>query len=229
MGLALLQRATRTVPIVFIIVSEPVAQGFVESLAHPGANITGFSNLEPSIAGKWLQLLKEIAPQVTHVAAMFNPDTSPFNVAFSSSAEAVARTLAVEAFLAPVRAPADIETTLSTLGRGPGGGLIVVNDTFNVANRGLIIEQTSRHRVPAIYSDRAYVEAGGLVSYGINQIDVWRQAAGYVDRILRGEQPASLPVVQPARFELVISLKTAKAIGLDISPALLSVADELLE
>ena len=126
-------------------------------------------------------------------------------------------------------APADIETTLTTLGRGPGGGLIVVNDTFNVANRDLIIEQASRHRVPAIYSDRAYVEAGGLVSHGINQIDVWRQAAGYVDRILRGEQPANLPVVQPARFELVINLKTAKSLGLDISPALLSIADELME
>jgi putative ABC transport system substrate-binding protein len=190
-GLAALQRATHTVPIVFTVVSEPVAQGFVVSLARPGANITGFSNLEPSIGGKWLQLLKEIAPQVSRVTVMGNPETAPFNVAFAQAAETVARSLAVNVTSAAVRARSDIETVLTMLGREPGGGLIINTDTFNFANRDLIVALATRQRVPAIYPDREFVSAGGLASYGINQIEVYRQAAGYVDRILRGEQPAS--------------------------------------
>ena len=228
-GLAALQRATRTIPIVFTVVTEPVAQGFVASLAHPGANITGFSNLEPSVAGKWLQLLKEIAPQISRVAVIGNPETAPFNVAFARAAETVARSLSVDVTSAPVHAHSDIETVLTMLGREPGGGLIAVPDPFNTANRDFIIELAARHRVPAFYNDRPFVTAGGLASYGLNQLDLYRQAAGYVDRILRGEQPTNLPVVQPAVFELAINLKTAKALGLDVPSYLQQLADEVIE
>ena len=228
-GLAALQRATQTIPIVFTLVSEPAAQGFVQTLAHPGANITGFSNLEPSLGAKWLQLLKEIAPRVTRVVVMLNPETSPRNVAFSHSAETVAQNLKVGVTMVPAHASSDIEAVMSTLGPEPGGGLIVVNDTFNSANRDLIVALAARHRVPAIYPDRAYVAAGGLASYGISQPTVYRQAAAYVDRILRGEKPADLPVVQPTMLELVLNLRTAKALGLDVPAHVQQLADEVIE
>jgi putative ABC transport system substrate-binding protein len=228
-GLAALQRATSAIPIVFVQVSEPVAQGFVSSLAHLGGNITGFSNLEPSMGAKWLQLLKEIAPHITRVAIMLNPDTSPFNVAFSRSTEAAASKIAVEAAFAPVREIGQIEAVMTALRREPVGGLIVPTDTFTFSHSNLIVELAARWRIPAIYGERAYTSDGGLISYGIDAPDMYRRSAAYVDRILRGEKPANLAVQQPIKFELVINLKTAKTLGLTIPETLLATADEVIQ
>jgi putative ABC transport system substrate-binding protein len=228
-GLAVLQQATRTVPIVFVSVSEPVAQGFVQSLARPGGNITGFSNLEPTIGAKWLELLKEIAPRVTHVAIMLNPQTTPFNVAFARSAEAAAPKFGVEAAFAPVHEPAEVEAIISRVASQSGGGLIVPTDTFTLYHRELIIELTARYRVPAIFGLRNFALSGGLMSYGADTVDVWRRSATYVDRILRGDKPADLPVQQPVNFELVINLKTANTLGLTVPPPLRAFATEVIE
>ena len=226
---AALQRATRTLPVVFVAVSEPVAQGFVQSLARPGGNITGFTNLEPTLGAKWLELLKEIAPRVTRVAVMSNPNTAPYVILFSRSVEAVAQKIAVELIAAPVHEPAEIEAVLTMLGREPGGGLILPPDPFTVAHRKLIFDLAARYRVPAINGLLYFANEGGLVSYGVDVRDQFRQAAAYVDRILRGEKPADLPVQQPTKFELAINVKTAKALGLDIPPTLLAIADEVIE
>jgi putative ABC transport system substrate-binding protein len=226
---AALQRATRTVPVVFVAVSEPVAQGFVQSLAHPGGNITGFTNLEPTLGAKWLELLKEIAPRVTRVAVLYNPNTAPYATLFSRSAEVVAQKMAVELTAAPVHEPAEIESALSMLGREPGGGLIIAPDPFTSARRKLIFDLAARYRVPAISAFRYLSNEGGLVSYGVDVRDQFRQAAAYVDQILRGGKPADLPVQQPTKFELVINLKTAKALGLDVPSTLLARADEVIE
>ena len=226
---AALQRATRTLPVVFVAVSEPVAQGFVQSLARPGGNITGFTNLEPTLGAKWLELLKEIAPRVTRVAVMSNPNTAPYVILFSRSVEAVAQKIAVELIAAPVHEPAEIEAVLTMLGREPGGGLILPPDPFTVAHRKLIFDLAARYRVPAINGLLYFANEGGLVSYGVDVRDQFRQAAAYVDRILRGEKPADLPVQQPTKFELVINLTTAKALGLDVPPTLLARADEVIE
>jgi putative tryptophan/tyrosine transport system substrate-binding protein len=228
-GLRALQQATRTIPIVFVSVSEPVAQGFVSSLARPGGNITGFSYLEPTIGAKWLQFLKQVAPQTTRVAVMLNPDTTPFNVAFSRSAEAAAPKFAIEATFAPVHEIAQIEAVMTTLGHEPGGGLIVPTDTYTIAHSDLIIEQAARHRIPAIYGLRSYVIAGGLLSYGADTRDIWRSSASYADRILRGAKAANLPVQQPTKFELVINTKTANAVRLTVPPTLLAFADEIIQ
>jgi putative ABC transport system substrate-binding protein len=224
-----LRRETRTIPIVFTVVSEPVAQGFVQSLAHPGGNITGFTHLEPTIGAKWLELLREIAPRVARVAIMFNPEATPSAVEFSRSAETAARQLAVQVAAAPVREPSDIEAVMTTLVREPGSGLILPGDTFTSFHRKLIIELAARHQLPAIYAFRYFPVTGGLVSYGLDPVDQYRQAAAYVDRILRGEKPADLPVQQPTRFELVINLRTAKALGLEVPDKLLALADEVIE
>jgi putative tryptophan/tyrosine transport system substrate-binding protein len=229
LGLATLQQATRTIPIVFVQVSEPVAQGFVSSLARPGGNITGFSNLEPTMGARWLQLLKEIAPHITRAAIMLNPDTSPFMIAFFRSAEAAAPKFAVEATFAPVHEIAQIESVMTALGRERGGGLIVPTDTFALAHSNLIVELAARLQIPAIYGLRTYPAVGGLVSYGVDAPDMYRRSAGYVDRILRGEKPADLPVQRPTKFELVINAKTAKALGLIIPETLLATADEVIE
>jgi putative ABC transport system substrate-binding protein len=226
---AALQRATRTLPVVFVAVSEPVAQGFVQSLARPGGNITGFTNLEPTLGAKWLELLKEIAPRVTRVAVMSNPNTAPYVILFSRSVEAVAQKIAVELIAAPVHEPAEIEAVLTMLGREPGGGLILPPDPFTVAHRKLIFDLAARYRVPAINGLLYFANEGGLVSYGVDVRDQFRQAAAYVDRILRGEKPADLPVQQPTKFDLIINLTTAKALGLEIPPTLLARADEVIE
>jgi ABC-type uncharacterized transport system substrate-binding protein len=226
-----LQRATRTIPIVFTVVSDPVGSGFVESLAHPGGNITGFTNFfEPSFAGKWLELLKEIAPSVTRVALLFNPDLGPGGgLYFVRPVETAAQTWAVKPIRIPVHNVAEIEQGLEAFARDSNGGLIVPPDNTTLPNRDLIVALAARFRLPAVYPYRFFLTSGGLMSYGIVYTDVFRRAASYVDRILRGEKPGDLPVQLPTKFELVINLKTAKALGLDVPPTLLARADEVIE
>jgi putative tryptophan/tyrosine transport system substrate-binding protein len=227
-AVATLQRATRTVPIVFVFIIEPVAQNFVQSLAHPGGNITGFADAEVTLGAKWLELLKEVAPHLTRVAFMSNPD-NPGPAQFSRSAGTSAANLAVDLIMAPVHGPAEIETAMTMVGRAPGGGLIVPPDGFTIVHRQLIIELAARYRLPAIYGVRVFPRDGGLVSYDYDRNDQYRLAAGYVDRILRGENPGDLPVQQPTKFELIINLKTAKALGLTIPESFLLRADEVIE
>ena len=210
-----LQRATRTIPIIFIGVSEPIAQGFVASLARPGGNITGFTNLEWTFVTKWLELLREIAPRVTRAGIMFNPDTAPYVASFLRSAEAAAPKLAIEPFAATVSRPADLEAVIITLAREPATGLILPPDTFTVTHRKLIVELTVHYGVPAIYAFRFFPTDGGLISYGVDQLELLRLAAGYIDCILKGAKPTDLPVQQPTKFELVINMKSAKTLGLD--------------
>jgi putative ABC transport system substrate-binding protein len=227
-ALAAVQHATRATPIVFTVVSEPVAQGFVQSLAHPGGNITGFTNLELTVGAKWLDMLREIAPGITRVVFMFNPVAS-IALRFFPPVEEAARRFSMVAQLAEVHEPAEIEPIISRLAREPGGGLIFPTDSFINTHRKLVIELAARYRLPAMYSLRHYAASGGLVSYGIDTNDQYRQAAAYVDRILRGAKPADLPVQQPTKFEFVINLKTAKALGLDVPAQLLARADEVIE
>ena len=223
------QRATRSVPIVFTGVSEPVAQGLVANLTHPGGNITGFTNLEPSVGAKWLELLKEIAPSITRVAVMFKPALSQAIPLFQDSLKLAAPKFGVELIEAAVHDSAAIEVVLTGLAREPGGGLVLLPDTFLASHLKLILEIAAHHQLPAIYPFRYFVGAGGLMSYGPDVDDQFRQAAGYVDRILRGEKPGDLPVQQPTKFEFVINLKTARALGLDVPPTLLARADEVIE
>jgi putative tryptophan/tyrosine transport system substrate-binding protein len=224
-----LQQLTRTVPIVFALVSEPVAQGIVQSLAHPGANITGFSYLEPTLGGKWLNLLKEIAPGINHVALMFNPASSPYSRLFYQSIREATAQLSVKAVLAAVYAPTEIEELIKMLAGEPGGGLIVSADAFNLANRELIIQLAARHQLPAIYGIPGTAADGGLIYYGGDIDDSFREAVNYVDRILRGANPADLPVQQPRKFAMTINLKTAKALGLTVPLTLHVAADEVFE
>ena len=223
-----LQQATRTVPVVFITVSEPVSQGIVASLSRPGGNLTGFSYLEPTIGAKWLELLTAIAPGVNRVALMFNPSSSPYSRLFYQTIEAATSKFAVQAFMALVHDASEIEPIIAMLGR-ERGGLIVSADAFNLANRKLIMDLAARHRVPAIYGFPALAAEGGLIYYNVEFIDLYRSAAGYVARILRGEKAGDLPVQQPARFELRINMRTAKSLGLDVPPTLLALADEVIE
>lgn len=229
-GTAAAQRETRTIPIVFTVVSDPIGQGFVESLARPGGNITGFINFEPSIAGKWLALLKEIDPRVVRAAGLFNPDAAPDGGSFFSHPfEAAARTLAITPLATPVRSDADIDAAISAIGHEPGGGLVMMADSFMAAHRARFIEQAARHRVLAIYPFRAAPADGGLFSYGPDLSELFSQLAPYVDHILRGAKPSELPVQAPIKFELVINLKTAKTLGLIVPPTLLARADEVIE
>jgi putative tryptophan/tyrosine transport system substrate-binding protein len=227
-ALAELQRLTRTIPIVFTQVSEPVGSGFVASFARPGGNISGFQNFEPAMGGKWLGVLKEAAPNIRRAAVLFGSD-SVATVALLRAAEAVAPALAVEVTAVDVHGGVEIERAIATFASQPDGGLIVTSHPSFVANRGLIILSAARHRLPAVYPFRYYATEGGLMSYGPDQIDQWRGAAAYVDRILRGEKPSELPVQAPAKYELVINLKTAKVIGLNIPPAFPLRADEVIE
>jgi putative ABC transport system substrate-binding protein len=223
------QRATATVPIVFTVVSEPVAQGFVASLARPGGNLTGFTNLEPSVGGKWLELLKRIAPSVQRASILFNPKVTPIAAEFARSAAAAAHPLGVEATITPVHEAMEIEAAVALLANGQDGGLILAADNFISFHRRLIIDLAARYRLPAIYYRRDFAMAGGLLSYGIDLDGQLRQAADYVDRILRGARPAELPVQQPTKFELVINLKTARALGLMVPDTLIALADEVIE
>jgi putative ABC transport system substrate-binding protein len=227
-ALEALRHAALTIPVVFMEIDQPVFYGFVESLAHPGGNMTGFTDLDPSVGAKWLELLKEIVPSLTRVAVIFNPRTAPGAALFSLSAEAAAQSLAVEVIRAPVFETAEIEAMMTRLAGEPGGGLILPKDAFTTVRRDLVLELAARNRLPAIYGVRNAAAAGGLASYGIDFVGLLRQAAGYVDRILRGEKAGDLPVQKPAKFRLVINAKSAKALGLDIPPNVIALADEVI-
>jgi putative ABC transport system substrate-binding protein len=223
------RQATNVVPIVFTGVSEPVAQGIVESLAHPGRNLTGFSYMEPTMGAKWLDLLKQIEPDVTHAALMFNPDSGPYAHFFYESIQTATATLAVQVVQAPVHALDEVEQVITLLEGKGHAGLIVSPEGFTLANRKSIIELVARHRIPAVYGVVGAAFDGGLIHYCVDLVDQFREAVGYVDRILRGEKPADLPVQQPTKFSLVVNLKTAKALGLTIPAILQATADEVIE
>jgi putative ABC transport system substrate-binding protein len=224
---AAIQRETRTIPIVFVGVSDPVASGVVPRLDRPNGNVTGFANYEATLGGKWLELLSEIAPRLKRVAIMFNPET-PTSL-FMPSFETAARSLKVEPTIIPVHSDREIETVITAIGREPGGGLVVIPDTFMTAHRARIILAAARNNVPAVYSGTYYAREGGLLSYGANTGELWRRVASYVDRILRGAKPGDLPVQFPAKFQMVVNLKTAKALGLTVPQSILLRADEVIE
>ena len=225
---AALQRESRTVPILFVNVSDPVGTGLVASLARPGGNITGLMLYEEGITSKWLALLKEIAPHLKRTALVANPISTPYDY-FVRSAKAVAPSLALDLVPSPIANAADIEHVIETFARVPDGGLLVLPDGTSIQHRDLIIALAARHRLPTVYAYRFFVAAGGLMSYGTDVIDQNRRAAAYVDRILRGAKPADLPVQAPTKYETVLNLKTAKALGLDVPPSLLVRADEVIE
>ena len=225
---SLLQQ-TRTIPIIFTNVSDPVGSGFVASLPRPGGNATGFSTIEGSLSGKWLELLKEIAPRVARVALLFNPATATYAEYYLNPFKVAAASFAVEAIAAPARDRSELESVFAAQAREPNGGLIVMPDSFSNAHRVEITLLAARYRLPAVYPYRFFAELGGLLSYGVDLPDNFRQVAAYADRILKGEQPSALPVQAPVKFELVINLKTAKALGLTVPPTLLARADEVIE
>jgi putative ABC transport system substrate-binding protein len=225
---AAVQRETRTIPILFANVADPVAGSIVARLNQPGGNITGFANVEATLGGKWLQLLSEIAPGLKRVAIMFNPDSVPYSILMPSF-ETAARSLKVALITAPVHDDAEIETAIMALGREPGGGVVVTSDPFTTGRRAPIISAAARNNVPAAYSLSEAARDGGLLYYGVDRVDLFRRAASYVDRILRGEKPGDLPVQFPTKFEMVVNLKTAKALGLAIPPSILLRADEVIE
>jgi putative tryptophan/tyrosine transport system substrate-binding protein len=222
------QQETRTIPVVFVNVSDPVASSVVARLDRPGGNITGFANYEASMGGKWLELLSEIAPGLKRAAVMFNPD-EPQGSTYMPSLEAAARSLKVSPIISPVHSDVEIEPAIMALRREPGGGLVVLTDIFTTAHRAPIISAAARNNVPAVYSRYYFARDGGLLSYGADPVDPFRRAATYVDRILRGEKPAELPVQLPTKFEMIVNLKTAKALGLTIPEALLATADEVIQ
>jgi putative ABC transport system substrate-binding protein len=223
-----LQRATRTVPIVFALVPDPVGAGFVESLARPGGNITGFTQFEYGIGAKWLELLKQIAPSVTRAAVVRDPAITA-GIGLWGAIQSVSPSFGVELRPVDVRDTDEIERALAAFARSPNGGLIVTGSALAVVHRDLIIALAARHRLPAIYYDRYFAAAGGLISYGSDNVEQYRLAAGYVDRVLKGEKPSNMPVQAATKYELVINLKTAKALGLEVPPTLLARADEVIE
>jgi putative ABC transport system substrate-binding protein len=227
---AALQRETKTIPIVFVVVADPVGSGFVASLPHPGGNITGFINLEASLSGKWIETLKEIVPGVTQAALMFNPETGPIAY-YQQPFDIAARSSGVEPTAAPVRNEADIEQIFASLEEKPKAGVVILPDIFTATprNLALVISLASRYRVPTVYPYRYMVAAGGLIAYGVDPVDLFRRTPAYIDRILKGANPADLPVQLPTKFEMAINLKTAKALGLDVPPSLLARADEVIE
>ena len=228
-AVAAVHRESQTSPIVFVLVSDPVGNGFVESLARPGGNITGFINIEASIGGKWVELLKEIAPNIKRAAVLFNPDTATYADFYLTPIKAAAATHAIEVLPTPVRDVSEIEPALLKLTGDAEGGVIVMPDAFTGANRSKIIAQAGRHAIPTVYPYRFMAQEGGLISYGVDTNDLFRRAAVYVDRILKGVKPADLPVQQPTKFELAINLKTAKTLGVAVPPILLATADEVIE
>jgi putative ABC transport system substrate-binding protein len=225
-----LKATIRTTPIVFLHVADPVIYGFVSNLARPEANVTGITNIVPSIGAKWLQLLKEIAPAVTRATMLVNPDTQPDRGAiFLKPFEAAAHSLGVTSVTGEVHDLEGIETLMAGLAKDPGGGVVVIPDAFFASHSTQIVALAERFRLPAVYPYRYYIAQGGLLSYGVSNVDLFRQAAPYVDRILRGAKPSDLPVQQPTRFQLVINMKTAKALDLAVPPALQASADEIIE
>jgi putative tryptophan/tyrosine transport system substrate-binding protein len=223
-----LQQESRTIPIVFVTVSDPIGSGFIASLARPGGNLTGMLYFEASIPGKWLAMLKEIAPRLARVALVANPKTTPYDY-FLRAATAIAPSQALELVASRVGNAADIERVIVDFARVPNGGLVLLPDQTTIVHRDLVIELAARHRLPAVYTASYFVVAGGLMSYGIDQVDTFRLAAAYVDRILRGDKPADLPVQAPTRYETAVNLKTAKALDLTVPPGLLLAADEVIE
>jgi putative ABC transport system substrate-binding protein len=227
-ALAPLLQATHTVPIVFVAVADPVGAGFVESMARPGGNATGYIQFEYSLSGKWLELLKEIAPGVTRAAVLRDPATTT-GVGQFAVTQSVASSIGLDVRPVNVRNADEIERAVTAIARSPNAGLILTAGALSLVHSALIIALAERHKLPAVYPRRSFVAAGGLISYGFNALDQVRQAAGYIDRILKGEKPSDLPVQAPTKYELVVNLKTAKALGLDVPPTLLARADEVIE
>jgi putative ABC transport system substrate-binding protein len=225
-----LSRATRTIPIVFVGASDPVGAGYVASLSHPGGNITGFTLFEPTLAGKWLGVLKEVVPELTRVGLLINPDTAILRGTFYSNAfETAAARLGIEPVFSKVFSVQDIDTAIAALANQPGSALIVAPDTFSEVNGDLIVSLANERRLPAVYAISRYARRGGLISYGPNQYDAVKRATTYVDRILKGEKPGDLPVQAPVKFDLVVNLKTAKALGLTIAESFLLRVDDVVE
>jgi len=224
-----LVQETRTIPILFVNIVDPVGRGFVSNMARPGGNVTGFLNFEFSMGGKWLETLKRIAPAIGCVALLFNPHTAPYASSFMGVAKAAAPSIGVEPIAAGVHDDGELKRTVADFAAKPAGGLIILPDVFTANHRDLIIALAARFRLPAIYPLRVFATSGGLISDGGDSIDIFRRAASYVDRILKGANPSDLPVQAPTKFELVINLKTAKALGLDVPPMLLARADEVIE
>jgi putative ABC transport system substrate-binding protein len=224
-----LRRKTKTIPIVFAMVTDPVGQGFVENLAHPGGNVTGFSDFNALIAGKWLEMLTQVAPPVAQVAVLYNPTTTPYADLMMRAVQDAAPSFAISVRAAPCHNAAEIESAIAGLAGQQRGGLLVLTDIFAIVHRDTIVAAAAQHRLPAVYFMRAFTAAGGLMSYGIDYPDLFLRSALYVDRILKGASPRDLPVQQPTKFELVINLKTAKARDITLSNTLLGVADEVIE
>ena len=228
-GLAAVRQATRTIPIIFANVTDPVGQGFVESLARPGGNATGFSLYESSMGGKWLEILRELVPSIKKVELMFNPAMAPYSGLYFRSIQGAAVTFGMEPMQLPIDNESGLEVALSALGQQPDSGLIVLLDAFTLRHRDLIIQQVARYRIPAIYTIRQFTESGGLISYGVDFVNQYRQAAVYADRILKGAKPAELPVQQPTKFELAVNLKAAKASSIEVPTSVLLRADYVVE
>jgi putative ABC transport system substrate-binding protein len=227
---AILLQQTRSIPVVFVAVADPIGIGFAASLARPGGNATGFMNHDPAMGGKWLELLKDAAPGISKAALLYNPETAPgAGSYFEKSFNVAARSLAIAITPAMVRSPSDIAKMVASLPSDSGYGLVVMPDTFTTVHREQIVALASEYRLPAIYPWRYFATAGGFIVYRVNQLELFRLAATYVDRILRGERPADLPVQAPTRFELVINLKAAKTLGITVAPTLLARADEVIE
>ena len=226
---AALLQLTRTIPIIFAVAVDPIGSGFVASLSRPGGNVTGFINLDPNMIGKWLELLKEIAPHVTRVAAVYHPETAPYFEIFAHPFKTAAQSLGVEAIVAPVHDMSGFESVCAAQARQPNGAIVLVPDPYMLAYRSEVTSVAARHRLPTVYYNRAFVDAGGLLSYGNDIRDNYRRAATYVDRVLKGEKPSELPVQFPVKFELVLNLKTAKVLGLDPPIPLQQRADEMIE
>jgi len=224
-----LQHETRAIPIVFAGVADPVGSGFIASLPHPGSNITGVMLYEPTVTGKWLSMLKEIAPPLVRAAFVLNPNTATYYNYYLRAAEPLSRSLGIELVPTLVASVAEIEREIEIFARAPNGGLLVLPDATTTANRDLIVTLAARYRLPAVYPVRPFVMAGGLMSYGVDYTDIFRQAAAYVDRILRGDKPSDLPVQAGNKFETLLNIKTAKALGLTVPPGLLVAADEVIE
>ena len=224
-----LRRHGSAIPIVFVMITDPVGQGFVASLAHPGGNVTGFSNYEPAMGGKWLGMLAQITPPVAHAAVLYNPSAAPFASLVLPAIQESASLVGIAVRPTPVHDDVEIEAVMGELARARGSGVIVMSDIFTLGHREIIIAAAARHRLPAVYPDRRYIAAGGLMSYGVDPTDLYRRSADYVIRILNGAKPADLPVQTPTKFELVINLKTAKALGITIPQTLLATADEVIE
>ena len=219
----------RGYPVVFVLVADPIGSGFVPNLGHPGGSITGFSTFEKSVGGKWLELLKEAAPAVTRVSLLFNPATAPFADGYLHAAQGAAQTLGATVIPAPCGNATDIEDAFTARARESDGGIIIIVDTFLVEHRSLIIELAARHRLPTIYATQVYVPGGGLMAYAADYPDIFRRAAAYVDRILKGDKPGDLPVQEPDKFTLSVNLKAARAIGLNLPQTLIARADEVIE